>query len=90
MKTKPTREHMQEIGRIGGLAKTPAKKLTSPTNGRKGGRPKNVKEAGKCPICNRGFTPKMLEIAHNMAAGNVHPACLECPPDCAECRGEMK
>jgi general stress protein YciG len=38
-------EHLAEIGRKGGLAKTPAKRSASAENGKKGGRPRKVQTA---------------------------------------------
>lgn len=39
------REHLSEIGRKGGRAKTPAKRAASAENGKKGGRPRKVRSA---------------------------------------------
>lgn len=39
------KEHLAEIGRKGGSAKTPAKRAASAENGKKGGRPKKARTA---------------------------------------------
>ena len=39
------KEHLAEIGRKGGQAKTAAKRAASAENGKKGGRPRNVRTA---------------------------------------------
>lgn len=39
------KEHLAEIGRKGGQAKTPAKRAASAENGKKGGRPRKVRTA---------------------------------------------
>lgn len=39
------KDHLAEIGRKGGSAKTPAKRAASAENGKKGGRPKKVRSA---------------------------------------------
>ena len=39
------KEHLVEIGRKGGLAKTPAKRAASAENGKKGGRPRKIQSA---------------------------------------------
>lgn len=39
------KEHLTEIGRKGGRAKTPAKRAASVENGKKGGRPRKVRTA---------------------------------------------
>ncbi|HLA95000.1 MAG TPA: DUF2442 domain-containing protein [Pyrinomonadaceae bacterium] len=39
------KEHLVEIGRKGGQAKTPAKRFASAENGKKGGRPRKVRSA---------------------------------------------